>query len=84
MAEKEAQDMQNFRRLMRAASEKTRQDNLTVCEDAQRELACAMQTRLLKQLCTLLLEPGAPDGQRLKQARALCLQAQLFFREHGI
>ena len=76
--------MQNFRRLIRAACEKTRQENLTLPDEAQLALAGAMQTRLLKQLCTLLLEPGAPDGQRLKQARALCLQAQLFFREHGI
>ena len=76
--------MQNFRGLMRAAREKTQQDNLTVSEDAQLALAGAMQTRLLKQLCTLLLDPDLPDEQQLKRARALCLQAQLFFREHGI
>ncbi len=76
--------MQNFRGLLRAACEKTRQDNLTLPGEAQRELAGAMQTRLLKQLCTLLLRSDAPDGQTIARARALCLQAQLFFREHGI
>ena len=76
--------MQNFRGLMRAARKKTQQDNLTVSEDAQLALAGAMQTRLLKQLCTLLLDPDLPDEQAITRARALCLQAQLFFREHGI
>ena len=68
--------MQNFGELVRAAREKTLQDNLSVSED--------MQQRLLKQLCALLLDPDMPDEQAITRARALCLQAQLFFREHGI
>ena len=67
MAEREAQDMQNFGELVRAAREKTLQE-----------------TRILKQLCALLLDPDMPDEQAITRARALCLQAQLFFREHGI
>ena len=50
----------------------------------QQRLAGAMQTRILKQLCALLLDPDMPDEQAITRARALCLQAQLFFREHGI
>ena len=51
MAEREVQDMQNFGELVRAAREKTLQDNLSVSEDMQQRLAGAMQTRILKQLC---------------------------------
>ena len=76
--------MQNFGELVRAAREKTLQDNLSVSEDMQQRLAGAMQTRILKQLCALLLDPDMPDEQAITRARALCLQAQLFFREHGI
>ena len=47
MAEREAQDMQNFGELVRAAREKTLQDNLSVSEDMQQRLAGAMQTRIL-------------------------------------
>ena len=75
--------MQNFGELVRAAREKTLQDNLSVSEDMQQRLAGAMQTRILKQLCALLLDPDMPDEQAITRARALCLQAQLFFREHG-
>ena len=71
--------MQNFGELVRAAREKTLQDNLSVSEDMQQRLA-----RILKQLCALLLDPDMPDEQAITRARALCLQAQLFFREHGI
>ena len=76
--------MQNFGELVRAAREKTLQDNLSVSEDMQQRLAGAMQTRILKQLCALLLDPDMPDEQAITRARALCLQAQLFFRVHGI
>ena len=76
--------MQNFGELVRSAREKTLQDNLSVSEDMQQRLAGAMQTRILKQLCALLLDPDMPDEQAITRARALCLQAQLFFREHGI
>ena len=75
MAEREAQDMQNFGELVRAAREKTLQDNLSVSEDMQQRLAGAMQTRILKQLCALLLDPDMPDEQAITRARALCLQA---------
>ena len=73
-----------FWELVRAAREKTLQDNLSVSEDMQQRLAGAMQTRILKQLCALLLDPDMPDEQAITRARALCLQAQLFFQEHGI
>ena len=76
--------MQNFGELVRAAREKTLQDNLSVSEDMQQRLAGAMQTRILKQLCALLLDPDMPDEQAITRARALCLQAQLFFREHEL
>ena len=54
--------------------------NLTLTEEAAGKAAQDASVRLLQKICALALDPSVEDARALEEVRALCTQAQLFFR----
>ena len=69
--------MQTFDALLRQAVSGFLASNLSLTEEAAGKAS-------LRKICALALDPSVEDAQALVEVRALCTQAQLFFREQGM
>ena len=58
--------------------------NLTRSEEAAGKASQDASVQLLRKICALALDPSIEDAQALENVRALCTQAQIFFREQGM
>ena len=75
--------MRQLQRILTLALAKTMADNLVLPDDVWERTMQSAALALLKELCAAALDPALPDAQAICRVRALCLQAQLFFREQG-
>ena len=76
--------MQMFNALLRQAVSGLLARNLTLKEEAAGRACADASVQLLRKICALALDPSIEDAQALENVRALCTQAQLFFREQGM
>mgnify|MGYP005971938821 FL=1 len=76
--------MDVFDALLRQAVSGLLAGNLTLSEEAARKASQDASVQLLRKICALALDPSVEDAQALVEVRALCTQAQLFFREQGM
>ena len=76
--------MDVFDALLRQAVSGLLAGNLTLSEEAARKASQDASVQLLRKICALALDPSVEDAQALENVRALCTQAQLFFREQGM
>ena len=76
--------MDVFDALLRQAVSGLLAANLTLSEEAARKASQDASVQLLRKICALALDPSIEDAQALENVRALCTQAQLFFREQGM
>ena len=65
-----------------AAPEKKPAQQSTAPAQPQQPQGASVQ--LLRKICALALDPSIEDAQALENVRALCTQAQIFFREQGM
>ena len=76
--------MDVFDALLRQAVSGQLAVNLTLSEKAAGKASQDASVQLLRKICALALDPSIEDAQALENVRALCTQAQLFFREQGM
>ena len=76
--------MQTFDALLRQAVSGFLASNLSLTEEAAGKASQNASIQLLRKICALALDPSIEDAQALENVRALCTQAQIFFREQGI
>ena len=76
--------MDVFDALLRQAVSGLLAANLTLSEEAAGRACADASVPLLQKICALALDPSVEDAQALVEVRALCTQAQLFFREQGM
>ena len=76
--------MQTFDALLRQAVSGFLASNLSLTEEAAGKASQNASIQLLRKICALALDPSVEDAQALVEVRALCTQAQLFFREQGM
>ena len=76
--------MDGFDALLRQAVSGLLAGNLTLSEEAARKASQDASVQLLRKICALALDPSVEDAQALENVRALCTQAQIFFREQGM
>ena len=76
--------MDVFDALLRQAVSGLLAGNLTLSEEAAGKASQNASIQLLRKICALALDPSIEDAQALENVRALCTQAQLFFREQGM
>ena len=76
--------MDVFDALLRQAVSGLLAGNLTLSEEAARKASQDASVQLLRKICALALDPSVEDAQALVNVRALCTQAQIFFREQGM
>ena len=76
--------MDVFDALLRQAVSGLLAGNLTLSEEAAGRASQDASVQLLRKICALALDPSVEDAQALVEVRALCTQAQLFFREQGM
>ena len=76
--------MQMFDALLRQAVSGLLARNLTLTEEAAGKASQNASIQLLRKICALALDPSVEDAQSLVEVRALCTQAQIFFREQGM
>ena len=76
--------MDVFDALLRQAVSRLLAGNLTLSEEAAGKASQDASVQLLRKICALALDPSIEDTQALENVRALCTQAQIFFREQGI
>ena len=76
--------MDVFDALLRQAVSGLLAANLTLSEEAAGKASQDASVQLLQKICALALDPSIEDAQALENVRALCTQAQLFFREQGM
>ena len=76
--------MQTFDALLRQAVSGFLASNLSLTEAAAGKASQNASIQLLRKICALALDPSIEDAQALENVRALCTQAQLFFREQGM
>ena len=76
--------MQSFQTLLRSAWAQTQADAAVLPEDAAEHSAQQASIAFLKALCALALDPDRQQAQTLQAIRALCMEAQLYFREQGL
>ena len=76
--------MDVFDALLRQAVSGLLAGNLTLTEEAAGKASQNASIQLLRKICALALDPSIEDAQALENVRALCTQAQLFFREQGM
>ena len=76
--------MDVFDALLRQAVSGLLAGNLTLSEEAAGKASQDASVQLLRKICALALDPAIEDAQALENVRALCTQAQLFFREQGM
>ena len=58
--------------------------NLTLTDEAAGRACIDASVQLLRKICALALDPSVDDARALDEVRALCTQAQRFFREQGM
>ena len=76
--------MDVFDALLRQAVAVLLAANLTLSEEAAGKASQDASVQLLRKICALALDPSIEDAQALENVRALCTQAQIFFREQGM
>ena len=76
--------MDVFDALLRQAVSKFLARNLSLTEEAAGKASQDASVQLRRKICALALDPSIEDAQALENVRALCTQAQLFFREQGM
>ena len=76
--------MDVFDALLRQAVSGLLAGNLTLSEEAARKASQDASVQLLRKICALALDPSVEDAQALENVRALCTQAQIFFRDQGL
>ena len=76
--------MDVFDALLRQAVSGLLAGNLTLSEEAAGKASQDASVHLLRKICALALDPSVEDAQALENVRALCTQAQIFFREQGM
>ena len=76
--------MQTFDALLRQAVSGFLASNLSLTEEAAGKASQNASVQLLRKICALALDPSIEDTQALENVRALCTQAQIFFREQGM
>lgn len=76
--------MDVFDALLRQAVSGLLAGNLTLTEEAAGKASQNASIQLLRKICALALDPSIEDAQALENVRALCTQAQIFFREQGM
>ena len=76
--------MQTFDALLRQAVSGFLASNLSLTEEAAGKASQNASIQLLRKICALSLDPSVEDTQALENVRALCTQAQIFFREQGM
>ena len=76
--------MQTFDALLRQAVSGFLASNLSLTEEAAGKASQNASIQLLRKICALALDPSIEDAQALENVRALCTQAQIFFREQGL
>ena len=76
--------MDVFDALLRQAVSGLLAGNLTLSEEAAGKASQDASVQLLRKICALTLDPSIEDAQALENVRALCTQAQIFFREQGM
>ena len=76
--------MDVFDALLRQAVSGLLAGNLSLTEEAAGRASQDASVQLLRKICALALDPSIEDAQALENVRALCTQAQIFFREQGI
>ena len=76
--------MDTFETALHQAAAKLLADNLTLTEEAAGKVCAEASVRLLQEICKRALDPSVEDTRALGEMRALCTQAQLFFREQGL
>lgn len=76
--------MDVFDALLRQAVSGLLAANLTLSEEAAGKASQDASVQLLRKICALALDPSIEDAQALENVRALCTQAQLFFRGQGM
>ena len=76
--------MQTFDALLRQAVSGFLASNLSLTEEAAGKASQNASIQLLRKICALALDPSVEDAQALENVRALCTQAQIFFREQGM
>ena len=76
--------MDVFDALLRQAVSGLLAGNLTLSEEAAGKVCAEASVRLLQEICKRALDPSVEDTRALGEVRALCTQAQLFFREQGL
>lgn len=76
--------MDVFDALLRQAVSGLLAGNLTLSEEAAGKASQDASVQLLRKICALALDPSVEDAQALENVRALCAQAQIFFREQGM
>ena len=76
--------MDVFDALLRQAVSGLLAGNLTLSEEAAGRASQDASVQLLRKICALALDPSVEDTQTLENVRALCTQAQIFFREQGM
>ena len=76
--------MQTFDALLRQAVSGFLASNLSLTEEAAGKASQDASVQLLRKICALALDPSVEDAQALENVRALCTQAQIFFREQGM
>ena len=76
--------MQTFDALLRQAVSGFLASNLSLTEEAAGKVCAEASVRLLQEICKRALDPSVEDTRALGEVRALCTQAQLFFREQGL
>ena len=76
--------MQTFDALLRQAVSGFLASNLSLTEEAAGKASQNASVQLLRKICALALDPSIEDAQALENVRALCTQAQIFFREQGM
>ena len=76
--------MDVFDALLRQAVSGLLAGNLTLSEEAAGKASQDASVQLLRKICALALDPSVEDAQALVEVRALCTQAQIFFREQGM
>ena len=76
--------MDVFDALLRQAVSGLLAGNLSLTEEAAERASQDASVQLLRKICALALDPSIEDAQALENVRALCTQAQIFFREQGM
>ena len=76
--------MDVFDALLRQAVSGLLAGNLTLSEEAAGRASQDASVQLLRKICALALDPSIEYAQALENVRALCTQAQIFFREQGM